>query len=148
MMNNAVQDRPQAAAVIGSGASARKTRLCNSHQLIFDVLDARRADSGSKDDDDDDAKADELMQKMQKQGQEMLERLPAPRRFDRAWISGRISERKALGVVLESHTKRHDAHTRQINSSKVRATYLPRLDGVRGPSVIAAGADAAHGECY
>jgi len=28
-----------------------------------------------KDDDDDDAKADELMQKMQKQGQEMLERM-------------------------------------------------------------------------
>ena len=38
-----------------------------------------RADSGSKDDDDDDAKADELMQKMQKQGQELLERLKQQR---------------------------------------------------------------------
>ena len=34
-----------------------------------------KADTDSKDDDDDDAKADELMQKMQKQGQEMLDRL-------------------------------------------------------------------------
>ena len=134
MMNNAVQDRPQAAAVIGVGAGARKTRLCNSHQLIFDVLDARRANRHP------DTTDSEI--------QEMLERLHAPRRFDRAWISGRISELKALGVVLESQAKRHDAHTRQINSGKVRATYLPRLDGVRGPSVIAAGADAAHGECY
>jgi hypothetical protein len=33
-----------------------------------------KAEPDSKDDDDDDAKADELMQKMLKQGQEMLER--------------------------------------------------------------------------
>ena len=34
-----------------------------------------KADADSKDDDDDDAKADELMQKMQKRGEEMLDRL-------------------------------------------------------------------------
>jgi hypothetical protein len=33
-----------------------------------------KADADSKDDDDDDAKADEMMQKMLKQGQEFLER--------------------------------------------------------------------------
>jgi len=135
MMNDAVQDRPkQGAAVIGSAADARKTRLCKSHQLIFDVLDARRANRYP------DTTDSEI--------QEMLERLHAPRRFDRAWISGRISEMKALGVVLESTAKRHDAHTRHINSNKVRATYLPRLDGVRGPSVIATGAADGAGDCY
>jgi hypothetical protein len=36
---------------------------------------ASKANTDSKDDDDDDAKADEQMQKMMKQGQEMLEQL-------------------------------------------------------------------------
>lgn len=137
---NAPFSRAAAPVVIGgrlaatphAGAPAAPQRLCRSHQLVFDVLDARRA-NGYADTTDFEI-------------QEMLERLHAPRRFDRAWISGRISEMKALGVVLEATAKRHDAHTSHINSNKVRATYLPRLAAVRGPSVIAAG--AAREDCY
>lgn len=75
--------------------------------------------------------------------QSALERLYAPRRFDRSWISGRIADMKAAGIVLESAAKRHDANTRFIagatgSAAKVRATYIP--PGLRGGVVARPGA--------
>lgn len=114
-------------------------KLAPSHQLVFDVLLARHANGH------DDVTDSEI--------QEALERLHAPRRFDRAWISGRVSEMKHAGVLLESVAKRHDAHTQHIGAGKVRATYIPPgargvgAGGVAGCVIASAAAGAGEG-CY
>lgn len=110
-------------------------KLAPSHQLVFDVLLARHANGQV------DVTDSEL--------QEALERLHAPRRFDRAWISGRVAEMKHAGVLLESAAKRHDAHTQHIGAGKVRATYIP--PGARGAvtgRVIGSAAAGVGEGCY
>ena len=69
-------------------------RMRPSHRMIFEVLLARQR-AGARDTTDAEI-------------QEALERLHAPRRFDRAWIAGRISEMKAASpaLVLEVPEKR------------------------------------------
>lgn len=125
------------APVIAARADAPR-KLARSHQLVFDVLLARHANGHT------DVTDSEI--------QEVLERLYAPRRFDRAWISGRVAEMKHAGILLESVAKRHDAHTQHIGAGKVRATYIP--PGARGGVVggqtgrVIGSCAGAVGECY
>lgn len=122
---------PVIASPAASGAGP--VRMRQSHRLIFEVLLARQR-AGERDTTDAEI-------------QEALERLHAPRRFDRAWIAGRISEMKAASpaLLLESAEKRHDAHTRAIDAGKVRATYIPRqwVAGGGGTFPVIASAGAA-----
>lgn len=108
-------------------------RMRPSHRMIFEVLLARQR-AGERDTTDAEI-------------QEALERLHAPRRFDRAWIAGRISEMKAASpaLVLEAPEKRHDAHTRAIDGGVVRATHIPRqwVAGGGGAFPVIASAGAA-----
>lgn len=97
------------------------SHLSRSQQMVFDVLLGLHR-NGHTDVTDSEIQA-------------ALERLYAPRRFDRSWISGRIADMKGAGIVLESQAKRHDANTRFSagatgSASKVRATYIP--SGLRG----------------
>ena len=90
-------------------------RMRLSHRLVFDVLLGRHRDGWP------DATDVEL--------QAALERLHAPRRFDRAWIAGRVSEMKAFGLLLESTA--HRLSRGDVSGVKVRATYIP--PGYRSP---------------
>lgn len=90
--------------------------LSRSQRMVFDVLVGLHA-NGQQDATDSEIQA-------------ALERLHAPRRFDRSWISGRIADMKSAQVVIESQVKRHDANTRSIagatgSAAKVRGVYVP-----------------------
>lgn len=100
-------------------------RMRQSHRLVFDVLLGRHRDHWA------DVTDVEL--------QAALERLHAPRRFDRAWIAGRVSEMKAAGLLLESHA--HRLSRNDVSGVKVRATYIP--PGYRVPLAATASED-----CY
>lgn len=84
-------------------------RMRMSHRLVFDVLLGRHRDGWF------DVTDVEL--------QAALERLHAPRRFDRAWIAGRVSEMKFSGLLLESTA--HRLSRDDVSGVKVRATYIP-----------------------
>jgi hypothetical protein len=91
--------------------------LSRSQRMVFDVLIGLHA-NGHQDATDSEIQAS-------------LERLYAPRRFDRSWISGRVADMKSAQVVIESQQKRHDANTRFIagatgSAAKVRAVYVPQ----------------------
>lgn len=109
-------------------------KMCPSHRLVFDALLARHANGAQ------DLTDTEL--------QEVLERLHAPRRFDRAWIAGRVSEMKRAGLLLESQAHRYsDAGPRGDGAVKVRATYVPpAFRGGHSGRVIASAVAAV--ECY
>ena len=100
-------------------------RMRTSHRMVFDVLLGRHRAGW------DDATDVEL--------QAALERLHAPRRFDRAWIAGRVSEMKATGLLLESTA--HRLSRDDVSGVKVRATYIP--PGYRVPLAATASED-----CY
>lgn len=91
--------------------------ICASHQKVLDALTARQRHGHT---DTTDAEI-----------QEMLEQIHAPRRFDRAWISGRISEMKERGLIEQSTERRVDAHSRLVARTigrepmAVRAVYIP-----------------------
>ena len=108
-------------------------RMCRSHRFVFDAILARHA-NGAQDVTDTELQA-------------VLERLHAPRRFDRAWIAGRVSEMKRAGLLLESQAHRYsDAGPRGDGAVKVRATYVPQ--GFRGQSGRVIASAVAAGECY
>jgi hypothetical protein len=92
-------------------------RVRPSHQLVLDVLLARQRHGHA---DTTDAEI-----------QEMLERLHAPRRFERGWISARINEMKERGLVEQSRATRVDAQALLVARTTgrepcaVRAVFLP-----------------------
>jgi len=116
--------------------------LSRSQRMVFDVLIGLHA-NGHQDATDSEIQA-------------ALERLYAPRRFDRSWISGRIADMKSAQLVIESQAKRHDANTRFIagatgSAAKVRAVYVPnglRPGRPRLDSDIGAAAGGGVDSCY
>lgn len=104
-------------------------RMRKSHRLVFDVALGRHRD-GWRDVTDVELQA-------------ALERLHTPRRFDRAWIAGRVSEMKAFGLLLESTA--HRLSRGDVSGVKVRATYIPRqwVAGGGGTFPVIASAGAA-----
>lgn len=116
--------------------------LSRSQRMVFDVLIGLHANGHQ------DATDSEI--------QSALERLYAPRRFDRSWISGRIADMKSAQLVIESQAKRHDANTRFIagatgSAAKVRAVYVPnglRPGRPRLDSDIGAAAGGGVDSCY
>lgn len=95
-----------------------------SHRLVFDVIIGRHR-AGWPD------VCDEELQ-------QALERLHQPRRFDRSWISGRISEMKALGILLESPGHRLPRDARD-GAARVRACYVPMGYRCAPAAVVAEG---------
>jgi len=83
------------------------TKVRRSHQPVIDVLLARQR-HGHTDTTD-------------REIQEMLERLHAPRRFDIASISARVSEMKERGLVEQSRAPRVDAHALLVARTAGRA---------------------------
>lgn len=116
--------------------------LSRSQRMVFDVLIGLHANGHQ------DATDSEI--------QSALERLYAPRRFDRSWISGRIADMRSAQLVIESQAKRHDANTRFIagatgSAAKVRAVYVPnglRPGRPRLDSDIGAAAGGGVDSCY
>lgn len=85
-------------------------KMSPSHRLVFDVIIGRHR-AGWPD------VCDEELQ-------QALERLHQPRRFDRNWISGRVAEMKARGLLLESPGHRLPRDARD-GAARVRACYVP-----------------------
>ncbi len=92
---------------VGAG---KVPKMSPSHRLVFDVIVGRHLDGWP------DVCDEEL--------QQALERLHQPRRFDRNWISGRVAEMKALGLLLESPGRRLPRDARD-GAARVRACYVP-----------------------